>query len=234
MCVDEMISPSSSTSRETRVANASWACSSAASPRARWPKRKFSPTDTRSAPSWSTSTRSTNSCGDWAANDPSKGITTSSETPSSAISVGLRGERGQELGRRVRSDDRARVRLEGEHGVGAADDLAVAEVDTVELADREIARPPFGVGEPGDVSASLAAEAYDGLEQAVRTGLGERDQAGVVAQPHRGARRCLPRPRRGPPSWRPRPPGRPPAGTRARRRGRRAARGRRRRRRTHR
>ena len=38
------------------------------------------------------------------------------------------------------ADHRARVRLEGEHGVGAADDLAVAEVHAVELAHREIAR----------------------------------------------------------------------------------------------
>ena len=44
-------------------------------------------------------------------------------------------ERGQELRRGVGRDDRARVRLEGQHGVGAADHLAVAEVHAVELAD---------------------------------------------------------------------------------------------------
>ena len=34
-----------------------------------------------------------------------------------------------------------RVRLEGQDGVGARDDLAVAEVDAVEGADRDAARP---------------------------------------------------------------------------------------------
>ena len=54
--------------------------------------------------------------------------------------VGLDVERGQQLRRGVGRDDLARVRLEGEHGVGAADHLAVAEVDAVELADRDVAR----------------------------------------------------------------------------------------------
>ena len=44
MWVEEMISPSTSTSSTTRVANASWCAQQRASPLARWPKRKFSPT----------------------------------------------------------------------------------------------------------------------------------------------------------------------------------------------
>ena len=104
---------------------------------ARWPKRKFSPTDTCVAPSCSTSTWSMNSCGVCAANAPSNGITTSSSTPSAGDQVGLLLERGQQLRRRLGRDDRARVRLERQHGVGAADHLAVAEVHAVELADRQ-------------------------------------------------------------------------------------------------
>ena len=50
MCDEETISPSTSTSSTMRVSNAASARSSAVSPLARWPKRKFSPTDTRSAP----------------------------------------------------------------------------------------------------------------------------------------------------------------------------------------
>jgi hypothetical protein len=68
-----------------RVSNESWARSSAASPLARWPKRKFSPTLTRSAPSRSTSTRSMKSCGERLAKSPSNGTTISSRAPSAAI-----------------------------------------------------------------------------------------------------------------------------------------------------
>ena len=49
MCVEETTEPSSSTIRAMWVSNASWASRSRASPRARWPKRKSSPTETRRA-----------------------------------------------------------------------------------------------------------------------------------------------------------------------------------------
>ena len=39
--------------------------------------------------------------------------------------------------------------LEGEDGVGALDHLAVADVNAVEGADRDLARPGLGVGELG-------------------------------------------------------------------------------------
>src|SRR5689334_13858889 len=42
------------------------------------------------------------------------------------------------------------MRLEGEHGVAAADHLAVAEVDAVEGADGHAARAGLGVLEVGD------------------------------------------------------------------------------------
>jgi hypothetical protein len=65
--------------------------------------------------------------------------------------VGLGVERGEQLGCRVGRHDGARVRLEGQHRVGAADHLAVAEVHAVELAHGEIARTVGRIGEPGDL-----------------------------------------------------------------------------------
>ena len=59
--VEETVSPSTSTSGTTRVSNSSRAASISASPFALAPKRKFSPTETRSAPSLSSSTCSTKS-----------------------------------------------------------------------------------------------------------------------------------------------------------------------------
>ena len=115
-----------------------------ASPRARCPKRKFSPTETRSAPRRSTSSRSMNSSGDWAANEPSNGMTTSSSHPEAGDQVGLRLERHQQLGRRSGRHDGARVGLEGQHGVRPADDFAVAEVHAVELAHGDLARGAAG------------------------------------------------------------------------------------------
>ena len=41
-----------------------------------------------------------------------------------------------------------RVRVEGQDGVGAADDLAVAEVHAVERADGDAPRARLGVGQP--------------------------------------------------------------------------------------
>jgi hypothetical protein len=65
--------------------------------------------------------------------------------------VGLDLQRGQELGRGVRRDHLARVRLEGQDGVRAPDHLAVAEVDAVELPHRDMARAGLDIGEPGDL-----------------------------------------------------------------------------------
>ena len=61
----------------------------AGSPCALAPKRKFSPTETRSAPSRSTSTSSMNSSALRWANSRSKGITTSSRTPRPSITSRL-------------------------------------------------------------------------------------------------------------------------------------------------
>jgi hypothetical protein len=75
-------------------------------------------------------------------------------------------------------DDGRGVRLEGDDGVGAADDLAVAEVDAVEGADGDPARrgSHLGSGSPS------SAEPYDGLQQAVLAGLGDGHRAVGVGQ----------------------------------------------------
>ncbi len=65
--------------------------------------------------------------------------------------VGLLVERRQQLGRRLRRDDRARVRFEGHDAVGAADDLAMAGVHAVELAHREAAGTRRRVGKPNSL-----------------------------------------------------------------------------------
>jgi hypothetical protein len=53
----------------------------------------------------------------------------------------------------LRMDHRQRVRPEGEDGVGVVDHRAVAAVDAVEDADRDVAILRGGVGELGDLDA---------------------------------------------------------------------------------
>src|SRR3954447_10091376 len=60
-------------------------------------------------------------------------------------------ERGQQARRASRGHHRRGMRLEGDHGVGVADDLAVAEMDPVEGAHRDAARARLDVGEMGDL-----------------------------------------------------------------------------------
>ena len=127
------------------------AASSAAVPRARWPKRKFSPDrDVRGAER-STSTRSMNSAGLLLGEASSNGTTTSSSTPSSAISSALSSSVVSSFGPPPGSDDRRRVRLEGEHRVVARDHLAVAEVDAVELAHGDAPRARLDFAQGDDV-----------------------------------------------------------------------------------
>ena len=70
-------------------------------------------------------------------NSRSNGITTSSVDAEALDHVALDRERHDQLRRRLGVDDRERVRLEREHGVGPVDHLAVADVDAVEAADRD-------------------------------------------------------------------------------------------------
>ena len=175
-----MISPSTSTISTTRVANAVCSASSAASPRARLPKRKFSPTDTHCASSRAISSWSMNSCAVCAMRSPSNGITTSSSTPRPAIRSAFCSSVVSSFGA---ASGATTVRGCGSNVSTLSaprDDRAVADVHAVELADRQSARPGRRVGEPGYVHP--AAEAYDGLEGGAAARLGEGDQALLVAQ----------------------------------------------------
>ena len=83
--VEETVSPPTSTSGTTLVLNSARAASISGSPWALAPKRKFSPTETRSAVSRSISTSSMKPWAERVANSRSKGMTTSSRTPSPSI-----------------------------------------------------------------------------------------------------------------------------------------------------
>ena len=63
--------------------------------------------------------------------------------------VALDLERHDQLRRRLRVDDAQRVRFEGEHGVGALDHLAMADVNAIEGADRDPARARLGLAAEG-------------------------------------------------------------------------------------
>ena len=67
--------------------------------------------------------------------------------PQRGDQVALDGKGVEQLRRGLGMDDPERMGVEGEDRVGAADDLAVAEVDTVEGADGDPPRPWLGVGE---------------------------------------------------------------------------------------
>ena len=170
MWVEETISPSTSTSGTTRVSNSSCAlqqlgvalapcCRSGSSRRPRPARRRAADqhvVDELLGGLRGERRRRTGS-------PPAR------RTPRPAIRSRLTANDMSSFGAASGWIDRQRVRLEGEHGVGAADDLAVAEVHAVELADRDAARgAPLGVGEPGDDPS--AAEAYDGLELAAARG----------------------------------------------------------------
>ena len=155
--VEETVSPSTSTSGTTRVSNSGRAASISGSPLALAPKRKFSPTETRSAPSFSIRTCSMKSSAAAVANSSSKGITTSSSTPSPSITSRLTAKGMISFGSAAGCRISERVRVEGEDGVGVVDHRLVAEVDAVEGADRDVARARLGVGQRGDLDAHRSA-----------------------------------------------------------------------------
>lgn len=73
--------------------------------------------------------------------------------------LGLYGGRGEQLGSVVRGHHRHRVRIEGQHAVGAGDHATMAEVDPVEGAHGDLARTPGNVVEARDQHAALAYSA---------------------------------------------------------------------------
>ena len=145
--VEETVSPSTSTSGTTRVSNSARAASIAGSPLALAPKRKFSPTETCSAPSRSISTSSMNSSALRWANSLVEGDHDQLVDAEALDHVALDPEGHDQLRQRRRVEDLQRVGIEGEHGVGAVDHRLVAAVDAVEGADRDVARPRLGVGQ---------------------------------------------------------------------------------------
>ena len=87
--VEETVSPSTSTRGTTTVSNSGRLLSISGSPLARLPKRKFSPTLTRSAPSRSTRIPLQNSSASIVEKSSSNGTTTSSDTPRPSITSRL-------------------------------------------------------------------------------------------------------------------------------------------------
>ena len=113
--VEETVSPSTSTSGTIRVSKSVRAASISGSPFALAPKRKFSPTETRSAPSRAIRTSSMNSSAGREANSRSKGMTTSSSTPRPSITSRLTRNGmisfGSAAGWRISSGCGSKVRL---------------------------------------------------------------------------------------------------------------------------
>ncbi len=103
------------------------------------PNRKFSPTDTALAPSFSISTCSMKSSALRFENSLSKGITTSSSTPSPSITSRFTFGRHDQLRRRLGWMTVSGMRIEGQHRVGVVDHGLVAQVDAVEGPDRDVA-----------------------------------------------------------------------------------------------
>ena len=102
--------------------------------------------------------------------------------------LGLAVEGRQQRRRGVRRDDGRRVRVEGQHGVGAADHLAVAQVHAVERADGDAPRARLRVGEPGDLHP---AEPYGRLDAAALARLGDADRALLVFEDDRARRASM-------------------------------------------
>ena len=138
--VEETVSPSTSTSGTTRVVNSERAASISGSPFALAPKRKFSPTETLSAPSREISTSSMKLSALRVANSSVEGDDDELGDPQAVDQVPLDAERGDQLRQRRGVQDLERVGLEGEHGVRPLDHRLVADVDAVEGPDRDPAR----------------------------------------------------------------------------------------------
>ena len=172
MWLEETISPSTSSSGTTRVSKRRSArAAGRRRPRALWPKRKFSPTETCVAPSRPTSTWSMKSCADCARRTRRR--TGSRRAPR------RRAPRSARPCARAASAAAARRR-------GATTAIGCGSKVSTVSAPRITSRwprwtpsnvptatrrgPALGVREPGDLSR---AEAYDGLERRRPRGLGE-------------------------------------------------------------
>ncbi len=151
-----MVSPSRSSVTPSAVnpKRAPSRCSSATSPAALCPNRKFSPTMTPDACSRSTSARCTNSSGGSWENSSVNGSAQKTSTPSCSTSLGPPHDRGQHRRVRAGPHDLGRVRDEGHQHArhaalpglrdGPADDLGVPAVHAVEHPDGDHAMAPSG------------------------------------------------------------------------------------------
>ena len=72
------------------------------------------------------------------------------------------------VGKRRRMENLERMRVEGEDGVGVVDHHLVAEMDAIEGADRDVARPRLRVGQRGDLDAHRSAIPTAGTISATR------------------------------------------------------------------
>ncbi len=153
--LDETVSPATSTSGTTRVSNSSCERRNSAVPCAPLPKRKFSPTETCVAPSRSISTSSTNSSADCSEKLAVERDHHQLVDAQARDQVALDRERAISLGAASGWITASGCGSKVSTVSRAADDLAVAEVDAVEGADRDLARlgPGLDVGELGDLHA---------------------------------------------------------------------------------
>ena len=149
MWLDDTVSPATSTSGTTRVSNSSCERRKSAVPCAPLPKRKFSPTETLRRAQPVDQDLAHELLGGLLGEAPVERDHHHLGDAQRGDQVALDGERGDQLGRGLGVDHGQRVRVEGQHRVGAADHLAVAEMDAVEGADGDLARPGAGrdVGE---------------------------------------------------------------------------------------
>ena len=151
--VDETVSPSTSTSGTTLVSNSEWERSICGSPFAFFAEAEvLAHRDGRRAQRLDQDPRA-----ELLGLDPAELLIERDHhhlRDAEALDhVALDLERHDQLRRRLRVDDAQRVRFEGEHGVGALDDLAMADVNAVEGADRDPARARLGLAQRGDGDA---------------------------------------------------------------------------------
>ena len=153
MWLELTTSPSTSRSGTTRVSKRSSPASSAGSPLALWPKRKFSPTETCVALQRVDEDLVDELGGGLGGALAVEGHDHDLLDAEIARQPRLALERGQQARRARRVQDRDGMGLEGHDRVRAGDHLAVADVDAVERADGHAARAGLGVGQADDPGA---------------------------------------------------------------------------------
>ena len=191
MWLELTTSPSTSSSGTTRVSKRGSSRSSCASPWALWPKRKFSPTLTASPATRSTSTWSTKSCALRAAKSPSNGMTTSSSTPSVAISSALRSSVVSSFGWLPGATTDCGCGSNVTTVSAPAMTSRWPEVDAVERPDRHPPRPRLHVGQIRELHARkpMTIDPRAAVNR-IRPGRGRSPPPGPRAEPRCACRPC--------------------------------------------